>query len=215
MHLCGYSPLCMFIWFPAWEEVNLHRLHLYGFSPLCVLKCVLKLPTWEDTKSHWLHLFDFSPVCIFKSIPNFCPRSCCLFDVVPVQWLFWNWGKVLSCIFFGKQISKIWWTIDETVPGISFYFRVWWKRRRRVRTRLGVFLKLDFCKIILHCFCICFCKMIHILHCFCMQLVVPPLSVLHKVSVQETLKTSSTWSSTIIRICKNIVTMQYKIHSQA
>ena len=95
-------------------------LHLCSFSPLCVFKCVLKLvasaylhchigcicltfllklSAREEAKSHWLHSFNFSTVC-YQTSPKILCRSGCLITRVTFVWLFFT-----VCFQISPQIS--------------------------------------------------------------------------------------------------------------
>ena len=95
-------------------------LHLCSFSPLCVFKCVLKLvasaylhchigcicltfllklSAREEAKSHWLHSFNFSTVC-YQTSPKMLCRSGCIITRVTFVWLFFT-----VCFQISPQIS--------------------------------------------------------------------------------------------------------------
>ena len=60
MHLCGFSPMCFFMWSLRLETVlaeKLHWLHLCGFFPLWMRQCLFKLPTLLNDLLHWEQLY--------------------------------------------------------------------------------------------------------------------------------------------------------------
>ena len=65
VHLCGFSPECVFLWVCRWLDLVVlysHWLHWCSFSPMCCMICVLREEAVLHEKLHCVHLCGFSPL---------------------------------------------------------------------------------------------------------------------------------------------------------